>query len=195
MLEYLVLVSVVFSLLAAFVYIRSMFKGGAKPNRVSWLMWAVAPIIAAVAMILNGAVLPAVPVFMSGLSPLLIFLATFFIKESCWKLSRVDYACGVLSFLALILWWATKNPNAAIVFAMFSDALAAVPTLKKTWTNPKTESPWPYIIGVFGAFVSLAVVSMWTFSQYAFPIYLLFINLLLIFVVFREKLFSMGQSG
>jgi hypothetical protein len=187
MLEYLVIVAAVVSLLAAFAYIRSMFRGGAKPNRMSWLMWAIAPIIAALAMVSNGATLPAVPVFMSGISPLLIFLASFFIKESYWKLSPLDYACGALSALALVLWWVTKEPFTAIVFAIGSDALAGVPTVKKAWTNPKTESPWPYTMGVFGAFTSLAVVSTWTFSQYAFPIYLLAVNLLVVLVIYRPK--------
>jgi hypothetical protein len=187
MLEYLVIVAAVVSLLAAFAYIRSMFRGGAKPNRMSWLMWAIAPIIAALAMVSNGVTWPAVPVFMSGISPLLIFLASFFIKESYWKLSPLDYACGALSALALVLWWVTKEPFTAIVFAIGSDALAGVPTVKKTWTNPKTESPWPYITGVFGAFASLAVVSLWTFSEYAFPIYLLGVNFLVVLVIYRPK--------
>jgi hypothetical protein len=195
MFEYLVAAAVVASLLAAFAYIRSMFRGGAKPNRVTWLMWAFAPIIAAVAMVSNGVTWPALPVFMSGFSPLLIFLASFFIKGAYWKLSAFDYGCGALSALALVLWWLTKEPNAAIVFAMFSDALAAVPTVKKTWQAPKTESPWPFITGVFGAFASLAAVALWTFSEYAFPVYLLAINLLVVTVMYRPKVSSTGQKS
>src|SRR5512136_1344003 len=102
MIESLVFVAAFATLLAAFVYIRSMFKGGAKPNRVSWLIWTVAPFIATAAAISNGVGWAVLPVFMAGFSPLLIFAASFVIKYSYWQLASVDYACGILSTFAII---------------------------------------------------------------------------------------------
>jgi hypothetical protein len=188
MIEYLVIVAAVASLLAAFVYIRSMFVGGTKPNRMSWLMWAIAPLIATAAAVSNGVGWAVLPVFMAGFSPLLIFTASFFAKKAYWKLSTFDYVCGALSGLALIMWWLTKDPAVAIVFAIASDALASIPTLTKAWTNPKTESVWPYIIGVFGAASSLAVATLWTFSEYAFPSYLVIINIMVVLALYNRQL-------
>jgi hypothetical protein len=187
MFEYLVIIAAVGSLLAAFVYIRSMFVGGTKPNRVSWLMWAIAPLIATVAAISNGVGWAVLPVFMAGFSPFLIFAASFFAKKAYWKPSSFDYVCGALSAVALIMWWLTKAPNIAIVFAIASDALASVPTLTKAWTNPETESVWPFLIGVFGAASSLAVATLWTFSEYAFPIYLMIVNILVLFSLYNRN--------
>ena len=73
MLEYLVFVAAFGSLLAALVYIRSMFKGQTKPNKITWLMWTIAPLVATAASISNGVGWAVVPVFMSGFSPLLVF--------------------------------------------------------------------------------------------------------------------------
>jgi hypothetical protein len=187
MFEYLVIIAAVGSLLAAFVYIRSMFVGGTKPNRVSWLMWAIAPLIATAAAISNGVGWAVLPVFMAGFSPFLIFAASFFAKKAYWKPSSFDYVCGALSAVALIMWWLTKAPNIAIVFAIASDALASVPTLTKAWTNPETESVWPFLIGVFGAASSLAVATLWTFSEYAFPIYLMIVNILVLFSLYNRN--------
>ncbi len=188
MLEYLVIIAAVGSLLAAFVYIRSMLVGNTKPNRVSWLMWAIAPLIATAAALSNGVGWAVLPVFMAGFSPFLIFAASFYTKKAYWKLSTFDYVCGALSGLALIMWWLTKEPNIAIVFAIASDALAAVPTLTKALTNPETESVWPFLIGVFGAASSLAVATLWTFSEYAFPIYLIIVNILVLFALYNRNL-------
>ena len=85
MFEYLVIIAAVASLLAAFVYIRSMFVGGTKPNRVSWLMWAIAPLIATAAALSNGVGWAVLPVFMAGFSPFLIFTASFFAKKAYWQ--------------------------------------------------------------------------------------------------------------
>ena len=187
MFEFLVLIAASATLVAAFAYIRSMFKGKTKPNRVTWLMWTVAPFTATFAAYSSGVTWAAVPVFMSGLSPCLILLASFLNKRAYWKLSAFDYACGALSALALVLWYVTENPNVAIVFAIFSDALAAVPTIRKAWRNPQTEFRWPFVVGVFSPLTSFLVVTNWAFSEIAFPAYLVGINILLVFFVSKRE--------
>jgi hypothetical protein len=191
MLEYLVFVAAFATLLATYVYIRSMFKGGAKPNRVSWLMWSIAPFIAGAAAVSNGVGWAVLPVFMSGISPFLIFTASFVTKKAYWKLALFDYVCGALSGLALLLWYVTKDPNVAISFAIASDGLASIPTLTKAWNHPETESAWPFIVGVFNASTSFGAATMWAFSEYAFPAYLIVINIMLFSSVFNKKLASL----
>ncbi len=187
MLEYLVFVAAIATLLATVAYVRSMLKGGAKPNRVSWLMWSIAPFIAAAAAISSGVGWAALPVFMSGFSPFLIFLASFALKNAHWKLNLSDYLCGVLSAFALVLWLVTKDPDIAIIFAMASDALASVPTLTKAWHHPETEIAWPFVVGVFNAASSYLAVKVWAFSAYAFPSYLIVINLILFLSLYKKK--------
>ena len=188
MFEYVVFVAAAASLIAALVYIRSMFKGKTKPNRVTWFMWSIAPFIATVVSVSNGVGLAVLPVFMSGFSPLLVFTASFFNKKAYWKLLPFDYVCGILSGLAIALWYVTKDPNIAIIFAIISDAFAAVPTLIKGWHNPETESAWPYIIGVFSPLSSFLVATTWMFSELVFPTYLIVINVLLVFSVSKRLL-------
>jgi hypothetical protein len=187
MFEFLVLIAASATLVAALAYIRSMFKGDTKPNRVTWLMWTIAPLTATFAAFSSGVTWAAVPVFMSGLSPCLILLASFLNKRAYWKLSAFDYACGALSALALVLWYVTQNPNVAIVFAIISDALAAIPTIRKAWRNPQTEFRWPFVVGVFSPLTSFLVATNLAFSEIAFPAYLVAINILLVFSVSTRK--------
>jgi len=186
MLEYLVFVAALGSLIGALAYIHSMFRGATAPNRVTWFMWSVAPFVATAAAVSNGVGLAVIPVFMSGFSPFLIFTASFFTKKACWKLGAFDYVCGALSGLAIVLWYLTSNPEVAIIFAIVSDALAAVPTLLKAWRSPKTESSWPYLIGTFAPMSSFLAATAWSFSEVAFPIYLILINLVLLFPLVRK---------
>jgi hypothetical protein len=187
MFEFLVLIAASATLIAAVAYVRSMFKGQTKPNRVTWLMWTIAPFTAAFAAFSSGVTWAAVPVLMSGLSPFLILLASFLNKRAYWKLSAFDYVCGALSALALVLWYVTENPNVAIVFAIFSDALAATPTLRKAWRTPESEFSWPFVVGVFSPMTSFLVAPSWAFSEIAFPAYLVAINILLVISVSNRK--------
>jgi len=188
MLEYLVFLAAFAALLAAFAYIRSMFRSATNPNRMTWLMWAVAPFTATAAAVSKGVGWAVLPVFMSGFSPFLIFTASFFTKKAYWKLSSFDYLCGALSVSALVFWYLTDEPNVAIVFAMVSDAFAAVPTLRKAWNHPETESVWPFVVGVFSASTSFAAAVAWTFSELAFPVYLIVTNILLVISIYNRKL-------
>jgi hypothetical protein len=188
MLEYLVVVAALVSLTAASVYIRSMFKGNTIPNRVTWLMWAIAPLIATTAAVSNGVSWAVLPVLMSGFCPLLIFVASFFTRKAYWKLSKLDYLCGVLSGLALLLWYLTKEPNLAIAMAIASDAFAGLPTIIKAYNNPETESIWPYFTGIFSPMTSFAAAISWSFSEIVFPAYLVVINVLMVIIIYRKKL-------
>lgn len=187
MLEYIVVVGAAFSLLGALAYIRAMFKGQTKPNRVTWFMWLVAPFIATAASLSNGVSWAVVPVFMAGCSPLLIFTASFFSKKAYWKLATFDYLCGIVSALALVLWLITNHPDLAIIFAILSDGLAAVPTFIKAWHNPKTESTWPFTIGMLSPMTTFFVARTWNFSELAFPTYLIIINVLILIAIIKSN--------
>jgi len=52
--QYLVFVGVVVGLTGTISYIKEMLKGKTRPNRVSWLLWSIAPMIATVAALFDG---------------------------------------------------------------------------------------------------------------------------------------------
>ncbi|MCX8074191.1 MAG: hypothetical protein N2749_01210 [Clostridia bacterium] len=185
--EYLVFVGMIVSLIGTILYIKEVIKGEVKPNRVSFFMWSLAPLIATVAAISTGVTLSVIPVFMSGFNPLLILIVSLFKKEAYWKITKFDLSCGFFSVLALILWYITKNPIIAIIFAILSDFLAAIPTIIKAWKHPKTEASSVYAAGLFSAFTSFAAIKMWDFASLAFPTYLIIANILIILSIERKR--------
>jgi hypothetical protein len=187
MLQYLVIVGAVVQLIGIWSYIRDTLRGKTKPNRMTWLMWSIAPLIASAASFASGVSWAVLPVFMSGFGPLLVFVASFVNKHSYWKLEQFDYICGSLSLLALVLWWLTKIPDIAIIFAIASDGFAATPTLLKAWKYPETENAGPFTTGLFSSLTSFAAIKVWTFAAYAFPVYLVVINTSIALTIYRKK--------
>lgn len=193
MLELLVFAAAIASLIAAGLYIRAMVKGQTRPNRVTWLMWSIAPFIATAAEVYSGVTWAVIPVFMTGFAPFLIFCASIFTK-AYWRLGKFDYLCGAISVLALVLWVITMEPVLSIILAIVADAIASIPTLTKAYHNPETESVWPFLTGIFNAAVALAVAMTWSFNEVSFPIYLLAINVLLVLMVHRINPRSSSRS-
>jgi hypothetical protein len=189
-LQYLVFVGAAVNLIGAIPYIKDTLKGKTKPNRVTWLMWTISPMIATFAAISNGVTWAVLPVFMAGFLPLLVLISSFINKDSYWKLEIFDYLCGFFSVLALILWAITKDPVIAITFSIISDSSAAMPTIIKAWKHPETETGSIYIISLLCTFTSFFAIKVWNFSSTAFPIYLIIISSIIIFSIYRKKIFK-----
>jgi hypothetical protein len=174
-------------------YLIDTVKGKIKPNRVSFLLWSLAPFIAFWAQIQQGVGLEALMTFSTGFLPLTVFIASFVNKQAKWKITAFDLICGILSILGLILWMITKVGNVAIFFSIVADGLAAIPTIVKAYKYPDTEIAWPWIASVFGVILTLLTLSTFTFANCGFILYILVVNTIIYMLVqFRlgEKLQS-----
>lgn len=161
-------------------YVRDTLKGKSKPNRMTFLIWTAGPFIGVPAAIVAGAAWWALlPVFVAGLGPLAILLASFRNPAAYWKLGVLDYVCGALAVLALALWVATANPILAVIFSIAADALASLPTLIKSWKYPETETGFTYFVALCNVVLGLALAPSRAFSQIGFLIYLFIADLLL----------------
>ncbi|MGE0792577.1 MAG: hypothetical protein AB7V77_00170 [Candidatus Woesearchaeota archaeon] len=188
--QYLVLLGALAQLVGITLYIKETVKGIVKPNRMTWLMWSIAPLIASTAAFVDGVTWAALPVFMAGFGPFLVFISSFLSKKAYWKLESVDYWFGAFSAIGLILWAITKEPSIAIIFAILADGFAALPTLTKAWKHPQTEHSSAFSTGLFSALTSFTAVKSWSFSEIAFPCYLILICSSILFAINRKKLFN-----
>ena len=162
--------------LGAAVYLRDTLRGTTKPNRVTWLLWAVAPLLAAAVELDEGVGLRTLPTFMVGFMPLLVFIGSFHNPASVWKIRRIDYACGAMSVVGTVTWLVTRNGILAISAAIAADFMAGVPTLTKSWTHPETETVHTYIGAVVSMLIVLLTIENWTFDVAAFPAFIVFMG-------------------
>jgi hypothetical protein len=168
-------------------YILDTFKGRVKPNRVTWLLWALAPFIAFFAMISKGVGVESLATLIIGLIPLLVLIASFFNKTAIWRIERFDLICGAISIFGLLLWILSKEGNIAIMFSIIADIAAAAPTLKKSYTNPESESYSAYLAGTMNAIFALLTIKVWNFENYGFQLYWFFMSLTITTLILRGK--------
>ncbi len=182
-----IIIGTIIHLMGGYVYIKDTIKGETKPNKISWFIWALAPIIAAIVAISDWAKLSVIPTFLSGIIPLVVFIISFFNKKAYWRITVFDYICGISSFLALVWRWITKNPIIAIIFFLIGDILASLPTIRKSFSHPETESKFSYIAAFLSCSMALFVFEKISFVEIAFPLYLVLLNWLFIVVLYRKS--------
>jgi len=185
--ERFVWVGVILSFYGGLRYLIDTLKGKTKPNRVTWFFWALAPLIAFAAEVQKGVGLQIWMTFSVGFNPLIILIASFFNKKSYWKLHKYDYFYGGLALLGIILWQITGEGNLAILFAILTDGLAAIPTVIKSYFKPETESSLIYLLGMINAAIAVLTIKTWGFAYWGFPAYIIGINVIL-YSLIRFKL-------
>lgn len=186
-----VIVGTLISASGAFAYLWDTIRGKIKPNRVSFLLWSIAPMIAFAAQIKQGVGLESLMTFSTGFLPLLTLIASFANKKAEWKLTKFDLVCGFLSVVGLILWLITKVGNVAIIFSIVADGLAALPTLVKAYKHPETEIAWPWLATCFGVFLTLLTLNEWTFANSGFIVYIFIVDLM----IFSCVQFKLGERN
>lgn len=171
------------------LYLYYTIKGKVKPNRITWFLWGIIPLVAFLAQKDQGVGLQSLLTFATGFTPLLIFVASFINKEAYWKVGRLDIVCGAFSVLGLFLWILTGLGNIAIFFSLIADGMAAVPTIVKAYKNPETESGLVFLTGSIGAGVTALTIKEWNFATYSFPFYIFAVNLFIATLV----IFKIGK--
>jgi hypothetical protein len=164
-------------------YTRDTLRGTTQPNRVTWLLWAFAPLLASAVELRSGVGLRTLTTFIIGFMPLLVFIASFHNPASIWKIRRIDYACGAMSLAGTAAWLATQNGVVAIAAAIAADFLAGVPTMMKSWTHPESESVSSYIGAALNSGILLLTVDHWTTEVAAFPLFILCVGSIQVLLV------------
>jgi len=178
-----VILGAALNLIGSSSYVVLTIKGKTRPNRVTWFLWALAPLIAFSAELGQHVGLRSIMTFMVGFGPAMVLIASFINRKAVWKITRLDVTCGVLSILALIAWGITGKGNVAIAFSIASDLLAATPTMIKAYKEPKTEHYGVFALGTVSAIITLLTIKQWTFAQYGFPLYIALCCAALVFLI------------
>src|ERR1700691_3366972 len=173
----------VVNFIACLGYVRAIFKGEASPNRVTWFLWALVPLIAGAAQLRAGVGISTLVVLSVGAGPAFVVLASFVRHRGSWSLGPFDYVCGACALAALALWAITGDPVTAIVLSILGDAAAALPTLRKAWLEPATENRSAYLISLAGMILGIFSIREPTFAAYGFNAYLVVMSGALVLIL------------
>ncbi len=81
----------------------------------------------------------------------------------------------MLSVLGLVLWKVTGVGDVAIALSIAADLLAALPTIRKCYAHPQTETGWTYVAAGFSGLCGVLVARHFSFTDLGFNVYLVLV--------------------
>jgi hypothetical protein len=120
------------------VYTRDVLRTGIRPNRASWIIWAVVNWITAFSYVSSGASWSSCIVFVFAVGT--TFLGTFSLFKGEGGVNRFDIGCLLAAAFCILLWISTSSPLPALVLSLVTNCVGTFPTARKLWLKAGNES-------------------------------------------------------
>lgn len=178
-----VYLAMVLSLVGVAGYIRDTLRGVTTPNRVTWGLWALEGVLAFAVEITQHVGLAAGMTLMLGFGPVLVVVASFRGHHGVWRLSTFDAFCGVLSLAGIAFWALVHEPTVALVSFVVADQVAALPTVRKSWLAPESETWWAFAMGSLNTGITLLTLHEITTDGALFPGVIMITDAILVMLI------------
>lgn len=174
------------SMVAPFIYMRSILRGESKPHRTSRLVLLVCTALMVVSLVADG--VTGAALWLAG-AQCLQCAVTFAmsLKYGVGGWSRLDIGCLGLATAGIVAWQTTSDPMLALAAAILADFFGFVPTLVKTWFRPETESRAFYLVDTVAGAMAIGGLATVTASSLAFPLYILGVNAAMVWLAGRRR--------
>lgn len=174
------------SIVGAYGYIRDTLRETTSPNRVTWSLWGVEGIVAFVIEVQQHVGIASIMTLMLGLAPCAVVLASFHNSHAVWRIGAFDIFCGALSVLGLVFWALVNQPTVALVAFVVADQMAALPTVRKSWLAPGTESARVFVMGFLNTAITLLTLHTITTAGALFPGVIMIADLVLALLIISQ---------
>jgi hypothetical protein len=155
--------------IGGFTYVRDTLRGVTSPNRVTWSLWGLEGVLAFGIELQQRVGLASWMTLMLGLIPCAVVIASYRNSYAVWKIGTFDIVCGSISLAGLILWAFVNEPTIALVSFVCADQAAGLPTLRKSWIAPSSESPRVFVLGCLNCAITIMTLKVLTTAGVLFP--------------------------
>jgi hypothetical protein len=154
------LIAVILTFLAYIPYFRDILRGKTHPHVYSWSLWTLLTILIVALQILGGAGSATWVTAAAGLMSLGVVL--FSLKHGKKYIITSDTVVAILSLIAIGFWVIVHQPVISIILVVVADILAFIPTVRKSWSAPHTETLSLYVTNTLRFTLALLAVKNYT---------------------------------
>ncbi len=155
-------------------YIKDILSRKTEPHRYSWLVWTILQTVGVMAQLKEGAGYGAWALAIGAVFCFSIFLLSF--KYGTKNISKFDIGCLVASLGAIIIYFLISNPIWAIIVVASIDFVGFLPTFRKGYEEPFTETPSTFVMSATANIFSLLALQNYNVTTVLYIASLLITN-------------------
>ncbi len=183
--EFLGFVTVALSIIGHIPYIIDTLRKRTKPHIFTWIIWTTVTLLAFLGQWAKGGGAGSWGTGITSMMALIITLVA--IKHGTKDITAPDTILFIIALSAIIPWYFTKDPTLSVIIATLIDACAFIPTIRKTFKNPKSETFATYSLNIIRHTLSLIALERYNLATILYPLYLLFMNTFITIIMVRSK--------
>lgn len=178
-------ITVVIALISYVPYIKDILAGKTKPHIFSWLVWTVLTFVVLFVQLGDNAGPGAWSTAVTGLICLGILLLAF--RQGSHFITKSDIGMLIAAGVTLVLWATTKNPTLSAISITMVDAAGFIPTMRKSWHLPHSETLAMYMLTLTKHLISLLAMRNVSVVTSLYPGYLVVANLVMVLILVSRR--------
>lgn len=179
--EILVGVAVLLAILGNLSYFLSIFYGKTRPHPFTWFVGSVVSLVTFFAALQKGGGIGVIPIFASEIFTILIFLIS--LKYGFKDIKTTDKYFLAFALLGLIPWYLTNDPTISVIVVVTIDLLSFIPTLRKAYSHPESESIYLYFSNFLRHILILLTLATINISTSLHSFVMIVLNILMVSIL------------
>lgn len=162
-------IAAVLALASSYLYIRDILRGNTKPHIYTWIIWSIVTIVAFLGQWVSGGGPGSWATGVSAIVTITILLLSLQGRYGNKDITNFDKVCLVLAILSILPWLLTSSVLWSVLLATLIDIIAFVPTMRKTWHAPQSESLGSMYVDAVKHGLSIASMSSLALVNWIYP--------------------------
>lgn len=181
----LAIISSIITFIGYSIYVIDIFKKKTEPHLYSWLIWTILPIIGVLSQFKDSSGYGSWGLITGCFFCTIIFLLSF--KYGTKNITNFDISCLIASLFAIFIYINLKNPIWSIITVSIIDFIGFLPTFRKAYIKPFSETPITFGTMGISHLLSLLALQNYTFTTIFYLAVLFFANFSLSAMILYKK--------
>ena len=172
------IIAALMAISSAFLYIRDIFRGNTRPHIYTWLIWAIVTVIGFLGQWFGGGGTGSWATGVTAIYTIFVFILS--LRYGTPDITNFDKVCLALALISIVPWLLTQNVLLSVILATFTDVIGFLPTIRKTWNAPRSESLGSMYFDALKHSLSIASLQRYSLLTWLYPAGVLFAKVVII---------------
>ena len=181
----LVSIATLFAIIGNVPYLRDVIRRKVEPQAYTWFVWSIVSAVVFFGQVAKGAGIAALATGASEIFTIIIFF--FALRNGFKHTTRTDTIFFIIALIGLIPWILTHDPTLSVIIVVSIDLVAFIPTLRKTWVEPRTETLLLYLMNATRHTLILSTLGAYNIATMLHSIVMIITNTLMVVFIKRPR--------